>query len=627
MFLIRKIGKLLRGAATPFQVFLAAILGALLGFVPSFSRSPALVVGLVLLLVVFNANLVVAGLVGTLAKLASLALMPVSFAAGRMLLDGPARPLFAKLVNAPVTAFFGLEYYVCTGGLLLAVVFGLVAGWLFTLPVKAFRRTMGKVEDKSGFYERHQGNPLVRLLLFVLFGRRHKWDSYRELLNRRVGNPIRIPGVVLAALVVGGVWFGATRWLATPLLTKSLKDGLESLNGATVDVGALELDLKNDRLSIHDLELCDSHALDRDLFAAKLVECEVAGADLLRKRVKLDHVKVSEAHSGTRRAKPGELVAKPSEPSAAPSTNDPNSKTLDEWLASAKQWKERLGQAKEWIDKLSKKKETKPGEAPKDETLRERLEREVEAKGWRNVAATDLVEGAPAFQIGEVVVDGMSSDALGRKLDLVIQNLSTDPSLVDGAPRMKLATKDDFLKLDANLASAARVPGKSVVDLKLAGVAADSLGLKQLRSGLVDAGFQLGWSADSTPSFDTPLVVKLRDAELALGSAPPTKVAELAIPLSLHGPLDNPRVTLDAQKLGENLLAAGKAELANALQAEAQKRIGAVEAQAQKKVDDAAEKAKQEADERAKKALEKGLGDLNPFGKKKKKDEKKDGGR
>src|SRR5205823_292295 len=110
----------------------------------------------------------------------------------------------------------------------------------------------------------------------------------------------------------------------------------------------------------------------RDLFQAKLLECDVAGAELLRKRIKLDHVTVSDAHSGTKRAKPGELVVKPPEPSPPSSSDDPNSKTLDQWLATAQQWKERLAQAKEWLDKFQKKKAgAKPGEAPKEETLRE----------------------------------------------------------------------------------------------------------------------------------------------------------------------------------------------------------------------------------------------------------------
>jgi uncharacterized protein (TIGR03546 family) len=151
MFLLRKIAKVLRGAATPFQIALACLLGSLLGFVPGFARAPALVVGLVALLFVFNANLAVAGLVGLAAKLASLLLAGVSFAAGRWLLDGPPSPLFRELINAPVFAWCGLEWYLVSGGLLVGLLFGVVAAFAVNVPVGAFRRAMARAEEQSGF--------------------------------------------------------------------------------------------------------------------------------------------------------------------------------------------------------------------------------------------------------------------------------------------------------------------------------------------------------------------------------------------------------------------------------------------------------------------------------------------
>ena len=53
----KKIGKLLRGKATPAQMMLACLLGAVLGFAPGFGQAPGLMVILVLALIVFNANL------------------------------------------------------------------------------------------------------------------------------------------------------------------------------------------------------------------------------------------------------------------------------------------------------------------------------------------------------------------------------------------------------------------------------------------------------------------------------------------------------------------------------------------------------------------------------------------
>src|SRR5690606_33374978 len=132
LFLIRKIGALLRGKATPFQITAGCVLGAMLGFMPGFSHAPGLIVVLTFALVVINGNLLLAGLVGLAAKLLSLALMPVSFHLGRFLLDGPTEGLFKALINAPVFALFGFESYVATGGLLLGGIIGLIAGMLIT---------------------------------------------------------------------------------------------------------------------------------------------------------------------------------------------------------------------------------------------------------------------------------------------------------------------------------------------------------------------------------------------------------------------------------------------------------------------------------------------------------------
>ena len=40
----RKLGAVLRGQATPFQLFAACVLGAMLGFAPGFALAPALIV-------------------------------------------------------------------------------------------------------------------------------------------------------------------------------------------------------------------------------------------------------------------------------------------------------------------------------------------------------------------------------------------------------------------------------------------------------------------------------------------------------------------------------------------------------------------------------------------------------
>ena len=138
----RRIGKLLRGKTTPFQVFSAGILGALIAFTPGFSQAPGLMLFWFFFLAVLNANLFVAAIVGAGSALLALILTPVSFAVGRFLLEGPTEGLFRAIVNAPVLAFFGFDYYVVAGGQLIGVIVGVLAGFavaklLTALPAKS----------------------------------------------------------------------------------------------------------------------------------------------------------------------------------------------------------------------------------------------------------------------------------------------------------------------------------------------------------------------------------------------------------------------------------------------------------------------------------------------------------
>ena len=86
--LFRKIGKFLRGKASPFQIISATVLGGLLGSLPGLTQGPLLLAVLLFLVIVLNANLFLAGLTLLLVKLLYLVLLPVYFNIGVNLLEG-----------------------------------------------------------------------------------------------------------------------------------------------------------------------------------------------------------------------------------------------------------------------------------------------------------------------------------------------------------------------------------------------------------------------------------------------------------------------------------------------------------------------------------------------------------
>jgi uncharacterized protein (TIGR03546 family) len=343
----RRIGSLIRGKATPFQIIAASVLGCALGFMPGFVQAPGLILLFTFLLIVLNANLALAALVGVGAKLLSLALAPVSFAVGRWLLDGPFSGAFQWLINAPVFAWFGFDYYLTTGGLFLGVAIGAAVGLALTMTINGYRRKMASLEQNSERFQRWTAKKSVRFLTWLLVGGNKGRKSYEELLAKRVGNPIRVLGVVFVALVVG-VAVLVRQFAAEPILTAVLKSGLERANGATVDLEGVELDFQASRVRVKGLAMADPNALDTDLFRAEAIEADLSARNLLRKRMQLDRVEISGARSGEKRSTPGHLVGPPPEPTPAPEPTG-DAKTIDDYLKEARVWKERLAQARRWL--------------------------------------------------------------------------------------------------------------------------------------------------------------------------------------------------------------------------------------------------------------------------------------
>ena len=185
----RKIGKILRGQATPLQIMLACILGAMMGFVPGFLNGPGLMVSLFLLLVVLNANLGLAILIGALAKAVSFPLLPVSFVTGRVLLDGPTQGLFKSIINAPVLALFGMDHYATTGGMVVGLIFGIISGITIVKMVSRFRSTMAGLEESSAAFQKLTSTRWARTLTWIFLGGGRGKATYSDMLTKKMGNP------------------------------------------------------------------------------------------------------------------------------------------------------------------------------------------------------------------------------------------------------------------------------------------------------------------------------------------------------------------------------------------------------------------------------------------------------
>ncbi|MFY9343748.1 MAG: hypothetical protein WAT39_14760 [Planctomycetota bacterium] len=624
MLFVRKIGSVLRGKATPLQVMLATVFAGVLGFVPGcflpgdlgggLLQAPGLILLLLCCVMVLNANLALFGLVLLLAKLVSFALLPLSYAVGSWLLDGPLQGLFRALVNGKGTAWFGFEYYATTGGLVVGLLFGVLTGVLLNRTMKKLRTHMAGLEENSERYQKLTSRKSVRFLTWLFLGKGKGKTSWQDLAAKKVGMPLRLSGVLAAAVLVASAWVFQS-WFSTPILTRTVHGALESINGATVDLKAARVGLSDGQILLEGLAIADSERLDRDFLAADVVTARLDMGELARKRFVIDEVKSTNARGGTQRSTPGVLIpgeAPPPEPPPPPA----GTKTAEDWLADYELWKDRLLQAAEWIEKIAG-----GGEPPAPKTPEEqRAERErQEQAGLAMVVATHLLDQAPRFVIRRIDIEGIdySIDGKADKFDLRARNLSSAPSLLPDMLSFAVKNQSDSLAFGIDGRSASKADLGFSFAMK--GIPADSLfgklkisGSRPVSGGTIDLAAKGSFArvAGQVLAMDLPLSVAMKDTTWTLGNTAPTKIESLVLPIGLRGPVSRPAVALDDQALQNALLAAGQQQLANYVQGQAGKLLGGVAPQLQgvidpnKSVGENVEQAQQKVVDEAKARLE-----------------------
>ena len=581
--LTRKIGKLIRGKTTPFQLFVASLLGTAIGFVPGFEHAPGLVVALVVVLLVLNANLFVAALAAVVGKVLGLLLLGTSFGIGRAILDGGGADLFRGIVNAPVLRYFGFEHYAVTGGLVLGLVVGALLGVVLAMAQMRLRRAFASLDEGSERYQAFTSKGWVKVLGFLFVGKRKKsWD---ELGKKKVGLPVRPLGIVGVAVLAGGA-YAADSFLSSTFVAGAVQKGLERANGATVDLEGFQLSPRAGRLAIDRLAMADRLELSTDLFRGLAFDADLSLSELLRGRVVVDRLAIREARSGASRETPGEKVG-PDPPSEEEDDQDgrwtPDFEELDleEVLAEVEQWKETLGKVQRLLGRLAGDAEEPPGD-PADATWRERLEQRARDLGYAEVVATHLLEREPRVLVRELVIEDFRFARIGEhSFDLRVANLSSAPSRLDQGVQLSLSSRDDALAFTADLGTrpspdAARRSTLSFtasgleVDRIASGLAVD--GQRLASGGTLDVSLEGGFDARAG-TVDLPLEVVLSGTQLAIPRVGETLVERFALPIGVRGPIGSPLVSVDDEDLASSLMAAGKQALADRVRAEADRKL------------------------------------------------------
>ncbi len=620
---VRKITKFLRGKATRGQVLTASVLAGMLGFVPGFFlpsdlgggflQAPGLILSLFFLALVCNANFGVFAIVTVVAKLASFALLPVTFAIGRWMIDGPMRGVVQSLANAPFTAWFGLDYYATTGGLVMDLVFGIASGIGLFSSLQAYRNRMAAIEAGSTAYQQYAKKWYVKLLawLFLGGGKGNKvtWQELAE--GSKKGLPIRIGGVVLVVGIGWWIWSSHSK-LSEGALTTGAQSALVSMNGATVDLDSVKIDFADGSLTVKQLAIADSSALDTNLFETALVTAQIDTDALLRRRFVIANLEARESKSGSKRATPGQLVTPPPPPPPA----DPNTKSLEDYLKDVEVWRARIEQASEWFEKLTGGDTEKP--TPKtEEQKQQEIEQAIQEVGLAKVFAKDLRADQPAVWIKKITVLGITSpNAPGGAVDLTMTDWSSNPWLLDTPPSVTITSKDG--SMTASLSGPSTKASGGGLALSMKNLSIDSIfakiktsGAAPVRGGTMDLDVKgsLLKTKGAPVALDLPIGVTMKDTTFAIAGAKETKIESLTLPLAVSGPATRPSIRIEDKALADALMKAGKQELANFVNAQAGQLLKGIPQldgvlDANKSVQENVDAAKQRAEEEAKKALD-----------------------
>lgn len=559
----RKIGKFLRGKATPFQIICATVLGALLGSLPGFGQGPLLLVLLLFLLIVLNANILIAGLTLLLVKLISLILLPVYFNVGVWLLEGPLAGPVSVLANAPVTAWFGLDYYVMVPSLLVGALIGVFLGIGLSRALSAFRRKMASLESGSERYQAYTSKFWVKALAWLVVGGLKGKKSWDQLGAKRVGLPVRPLGIVfVVSLIILG--FVAFQLLDKTIVTSTVRDGLERVNGATVDIAEIQIKPAANRVVVSNLAMADPEDLQSNRFASREIIGDISGVKLLAKKVVIDSLRIVEPETGTGRKLVGRRTVKVPEPEE--DATGEGEIDIDGYLGKAQVWRERLATIKRIYDRIAPHlKKDQPAEDG-EQSWRDRLEQRAREAGYAAVQAESLIRKSPRLWIRDLQADNLEVGGNDDTYLIEASNIATQPALIPESGKIRIMREDGKLELNVELPSSEN-PARSVVKIRYDGVEVAELekqagrdlpmkgGTMNIRGeGVIDGGV-----------LDVPLTVTFNGSTLnAFGSSLP--LDGLPIEVRVYGPMDNPKLSVPRDAIKKAVQEGGRKQLENMIQ-------------------------------------------------------------
>ncbi|HUW30060.1 MAG TPA: hypothetical protein VM223_00450, partial [Planctomycetota bacterium] len=428
--LVRMIGKLIRGGATPAQIFLASLLGLGIGMIPGLNLTLLLLIALVLVL---NLSIGLVLFYFAIGKILCLALAPVTYRIGYAIIHKIGlEGIFRAASDTPVIALMDLHVYCLVGAIPVILVVGGAIGWLMMSAVmKVRKQVLSAVQSRERLQKLTQSLP-ARLLTRLLFGKL-KVDLAQEMQRR--APLVRKSGVIFAAVVVV-IALGAQWLLMSTVTKKAIVGGIEAAVGAETNVASARLSLLSGDLEIHGLQVTDPDKPAHNIIQADSLVGNVNVRDLLTKRFVIDELRVTAAASGVPRQSPGRVYEKTRDEAGPAAPAEPDS--LDWYLKKTEdiqKYKRYLQKIKEYLEQQRAERERR-----KDE-----LEQIARKRGYLTRSAQSILARHPAWTIRKLTVDKITVGGSPKPYNFDARELSSSPRLNPNPMKVSLNQDDGFL--------------------------------------------------------------------------------------------------------------------------------------------------------------------------------------
>ena len=577
-YIFNKIKSTIFSKITPDQLLLTAVLAFVFGFIPGIAYSPLLFIGVLFLVIILRINIGVFVFIALIAKALSYILQGVSFAVGTFLLDGFTQPLFKNLVNTPVVAYVGFDYYLVTGAFVVAIVLGLIFGIIIAKIYKKIVAKMAAVQSGTELYNKITKNFFVKIAGWIFLGKNIAKVDWVEMQNRKFRQPFRLTGVVLVALIVTALIY-SPKLLETLMVSNIIKQQLTKANGATVDYQSLNLDLTNAKIEIIGLGVADPNDLNKDRFYAQSVSASINTSNLLTRQITLKDVVITGVALDKQRTTKAELYINTK--SLVPQQSKISSEVVKQQAIETvgkvgeklqqvdfQKLKENTKQAKdiandikqmaEFLSNFSSKNYKTGGQAVQGITPKA----EAKVYGYANIINETLREKYPNFVIQNMDIKGYEN--VETLYDANVTNISTNPQLL-GLPTTIVVKSTNNNNVDVNVVITNKPNVDNTVKFNLQNIAGNAIkGLNVEGVGLdaqsLTVSGQGTWQFNGITNivFNIPLQLDFNNVSVSLNQFK-QNVSKLTLKGAISGDLNNISFAVDISSL-QNLLSVDTVE-------------------------------------------------------------------